>query len=193
MQPLRIADLQNIYEYEKNRDTLRKETIAYKRLRRVQLGPDIVLTFENRRTMRFQIQEMMRAERMVHDAQIQAELDIYNQLLPGDSDLSATLFIEITQEDQIREKLHHFLGLTDSDALVLQFGKDRVPAVFEAGREEADRISSVHYIRFPFNDSQREIFLEWQGPANLALDYGPYVAESSLGPEALRSLQEDLG
>ena len=95
MKALVQDDLMNILEYEKVRDEYRKEMIEYKRHRRITLGQYITITFENRKTMKFQIQEMMRTERMVQDHQIQSELDIYNSLLPQQNGLSATLFIEI--------------------------------------------------------------------------------------------------
>ena len=82
MELLKPSDLMNIIDYEKVREEYRKDIIYYKKKRRLSLGPDITVTFENRKTMKFQIQEMMRAERMVHDRQIKDELDVYNSLLP---------------------------------------------------------------------------------------------------------------
>ena len=82
MKPIVLSDLMNIIEYEKVRNDYRSELMDYKKKRRISLGPNITITFENRKTMKFQIQEMMRAERMVHDYQIQEEIDVYNSLLP---------------------------------------------------------------------------------------------------------------
>ncbi len=93
---LKRSDLMNIIEYEKVRKEYRKDIILYKKNRRIKLGPNITITFENMKTIKFQIQEMMRAERMVHDHQIQEELDIYNSLFPPKNGLRATLFIEVT-------------------------------------------------------------------------------------------------
>ena len=76
------SDLLNIIDYEKQRDNYRQELISYKKNRRFKLGPNILMTFENMKTMKFQIQEMMRAERMVHDSQIEEEIDVYNPLIP---------------------------------------------------------------------------------------------------------------
>ena len=111
MKALVQSDLMKILEYEKVRDEYRKEMIEYKRHRRITLGQYITITFENRKTMKFQIQEMMRTERMVQDHQIQSELDIYNSLLPQQNGLSATLFIEIKDAIQIRPILNQFIGL----------------------------------------------------------------------------------
>ena len=79
------------------------------------MGPNILITFENSKTMKFQIQEMMRAERMVHDNQIEEELNVYNPLIPQGEELSATLFIEITDPEKIRPVLNDFIGLTKGE------------------------------------------------------------------------------
>lgn len=192
MSKLVLDDLINIYEYEKQRDDIRKDVIAYKRLRRFQLGPDVVMTFENRRTMTFQVQEMMRAERMVHDEQIQEELDIYNSLLPSATELSATLFIEITEDARIREMLHKFLGMTSGESVFLEVAGLRAPAVFEEGREEEDKISSVHYIRFPLDESVKAAFLDQKKAAAFVIDYQDYQYRVDISPESRASLVADL-
>ena len=109
------SDLLNIIDYEKQRNIYRKELIDYKKNRRFNLGSNILITFENSRTMKFQIQEMMRAERMVHDSQIEEELNVYNPLIPKGNELSATLFIEITDPQKIRPVLDSFIGLTEGE------------------------------------------------------------------------------
>jgi len=153
------ADLLNIIDYEKQRDTYRSELIDYKKNRRFKLGPNILITFENSRTMKFQIQEMMRAERMVHDSQIEEELNVYNPLIPSGDELSATLFIEITDPEKIRPVLDSFIGLTEGVNVFFEIDGEKVVAEFEEGREKEDNISSVHYIRFPFIEEQKKIIL----------------------------------
>ena len=148
MKPIVLSDLMNIIEYEKVRNDYRSELMDYKKKRRISLGPNITITFENRKTMKFQIQEMMRAERMVHDNQIQEEIDVYNSLLPLVNGLSATLFIEVTDEAQIRPVLSQFIGLTEGKAVYFEIEDEKVYAEFEIGREESNKISSVHYIQF---------------------------------------------
>ena len=140
------SDLLNIIDYEKQRDNYRKELISYKKNRRFKLGPNILITFENTKTMKFQIQEMMRAERMVHDSQIEEEIDVYNPLIPTGNELSATLFIEITDPEKIRPVLDSFIGLTEGVNVYFELNGEKVAAVFEEGREKEDNISSVHYI-----------------------------------------------
>ena len=99
MKTLSRSSLLNILEYEIVRNEYRKDIIAYKKNRRISLGPHVTLTFENFRTLSFQIQEIMRAERLVHEKQIQEEVRIYNSIMPPNNGLSATLFIEITDEN----------------------------------------------------------------------------------------------
>ena len=124
-----LSDLMNIIEYEKVRNDYRSELMDYKKKRRISLGPNITITFENRKTMKFQIQEMMRAERMVHDNQIQEEIDVYNSLLPLVNGLSATLFIEVTDEDQIRPVLSQFIGLTEGKAVYFEIEDDMLDGI----------------------------------------------------------------
>ena len=131
MKPIVISDLMNIIEYEKVRNDYRSELMDYKKMRRISLGPNITITFENRKTMKFQIQEMMRAERMVHDNQIQEEIDVYNSLLPLVNGLSATLFIEVTDEAQIRPVLNQFIGLTEGKAIYFEIEDQKIYAEFE--------------------------------------------------------------
>jgi len=193
MKPIVIDDLLNILEYEKVRETYRKELLVYKADRRISLGPHITITFENRRTMKFQIQEMMRAERMVHDEQIQEEIDIYNTLLPKNDSLSATLFIEVADPAKIRPVLNQFIGLTLGESVYFQIGDQKVYAEFEAGREEEDRISSVHYIQFPFDMSSKEMFLSGDVSVQAGINYAEYSFEILLADEVLKSLRSDFG
>ncbi|HXA96046.1 MAG TPA: DUF3501 family protein [Candidatus Dormibacteraeota bacterium] len=106
-----LDDVLNFYEYEKVRDECRGRVIALKRKRRVAVGPYLSFVFENRETLLFQIQEVCRVERMIDDAKIQEEIGVYRALLPGARTLSATLFIEIADQDQIKLVLDRFMGL----------------------------------------------------------------------------------
>ena len=118
--PLTLDDIADLRAYERERDDFRRQVIAVKKARRVSIGPVITLTFENRLTMRFQIQEMARAERMATDEQIQHELDVYNRLLPGPGELSATLFLELTDGASLRRWLPALVGIERS--VVLRIG-----------------------------------------------------------------------
>ena len=134
MKHIVLSDLMNIIEYEKVRNDYRSELMEYKKNRRISLGPNITITFENRKTMKFQIQEMMRAERMVHDIQIQEEIDVYNSLLPLVNGLSATLFIEVTDEAQIRPVLNQIIGLTEGKAIYFEIEDQKIYELLSSGK-----------------------------------------------------------
>ena len=192
MKPIVITDLMNIIEYEKVRNDYRSELMDYKKKRRISLGPNITITFENRKTMKFQIQEMMRAERMVHDNQIQEEIDVYNSLLPLVNGLSATLFIEVTDETQIRPVLSQFIGLTEGEAVYFEIEDEKVYAEFEIGREESNKISSVHYIQFNFNATAKAAFLDNPQSVKLIINYKNYTYSETINEEMHKSWSEDL-
>lgn len=186
------SDLLNIIDYEKQRDTYRSELIDYKKNRRFKLGPNILITFENSKTMKFQIQEMMRAERMVHDSQIEEELNVYNPLIPGGDELSATLFIEITDPEKIRPVLDSFIGLTEGVNVFFEIDGEKVVAEFEEGREKEDNISSVHYIRFPFTEEQKNNFVKNPSSISIHIDYGEYSHSIVLDDNMKNSLADDF-
>ena len=186
------SDLLNIIDYEKQRDDYRKELISYKKNRRFKLGPNILITFENMKTMKFQIQEMMRAERMVHDSQIEEEIDVYNPLIPTGNELSATLFIEITDPEKIRPVLDSFIGLTEGVNVYFELNGEKVAAVFEEGREKEDNISSVHYIRFPFTSAQKNKFANDSNAISINIDYNSYTHSIELSQEMIESLSNDF-
>ncbi len=192
MKPIVLDDLMDIIEYEKIRSEYRKDLIDYKINRRISLGPNVTLTFENRRTLIFQIQEMMRAERLVHDDEIQAEIDVYNSILSLQGGLSATLFIEVTVESQIRPILNKFIGLTTGKYLWFDYGDQKIYAQFEDGREEFDRISSVHYIQFNFTDDQLTDFNNLSQSIYLHIQYKDYNFKVKLAGKTQESLANDF-
>jgi Protein of unknown function (DUF3501) len=176
--PLTLADISDQRAYERERDEFRRSVIEVKKLRRVSIGPVITLTFENRLTMRFQVQEMARAERMFSDQQIQGELDVYNRLLPAPGELSATLFLELTSDALLREWLPKLVGI--EQAVEFRIGPagsaDVVRSIPEA--DHASHLtretvtSAVHYVRFQFTEAQIAAFAE--GPVVLAVNHPQY-------------------
>ena len=192
MKSLAADTLMNIIEYEKVRHTYRQDIIAYKKNRRISLGPNVMLTFENEKTLTFQIQEIMRAERLVHDEQIQEEVDVYNTIMPPENGLSATLFIEVVEEAKIRPVLNKFIGLTDHQTLYLDINGEKVYAEFEQGREEENKISSVHYVQFLFSNEQKNNFTDSESETKLGIDYKDYKYTKTVPDGLQRSLCEDL-
>ena len=110
MHSLTPDDIRNLHEYELERPDFRSRVIELKRRRRVALGPLMTLVFENRDTVRFQIQEMLRVERIVQPDKVLHEIETYNELLPGPGEVAATLFIEITDQGRIQAILDGFIG-----------------------------------------------------------------------------------
>ena len=158
---IRLGDVINFFEYEKVREDRRRRVIALKEKRRVQVGPYLSFVFENRATLLFQIQEMCRAERIIDDARVQEEIDVYSALLPGPGELSATLFIEIADKDQIKPVLDRFMGIDIGHHVWMEMtGGLRVPGVFEAGHsdEEKGKLAAVHFVRFVFSDAAMSAF-----------------------------------
>ena len=192
MKSLTADTLMNIIEYEKVRHTYRQDIIAYKKNRRISLGPNVMLTFENEKTLTFQIQEIMRAERLVHDKQIQEEVDVYNTIMPPENGLSATLFIEVVEEVKIRPVLNKFIGLTDRQSLYLDINGEKIYAEFEQGREEENKISSVHYVQFQFRSEQKNNFTDSESKTKLGIDYKDYKYTETVPDGLQRSLCEDL-
>jgi len=192
MKKLELESLLNIIEYEKVRDDYRKDIIQYKKNRRIVLGPNVAMVFENERTLGFQIQEIMRAERLVHDEQILEEIEVYNSIMPPKNGLSATLFIEITDEKKIKSILNDFIGLTDGENLYFEIGDDKIFATFEQGREEEDKISSVHYVQFHFDQDQKARLVDPKEKVNIVINYNNYIYSVPIQDKMRSSLYEDL-
>ena len=176
--PLTLDDISDLRAYERERDEFRRAVIAEKRARRITVGPVVTLTFESRTTVRFQVQEMARAERLTTDAQVQHELDVYNRLLPAPGELSATLFLELTTEEQLRTWLPKLVGVERSVVLVLGegTGERMVRSVPEDEHQSHltrdDVTSAVHYVRFPMTPSEVAAF--GVGPVRLLVNHPEY-------------------
>lgn len=194
MKKLVLPDVKNIYEYEKVRPAMRQRIIELKRRRRVQVGSYLSFLFENRETVLFQVQEMCRAERIVDEDKVQDELDIYNELIPGAGELSATLFIEIQDASRIEEVLDLFGGLDTGEHVWIQLGADHaVPGRFEAGHSDQERgkLSAVHFVRFGFTPAEVRAFRD--APVFLLVDHPAERTRVGLPDEVKAALLEDLG
>jgi len=191
MKPISGDEVLNLHEYEIARPEFRQRVIERKRRRRVALGPIMTLVFENRDTVLFQIQEMLRIERIVRPEKVQEELDVYNELLPDALEVAATLFIEVTQADRVQPVLDSLIGLDEPGRLRLRVANKEYTAQFAAGQRREDRISAVHYVRFAVGDQGRADLAIGE-PAMLLVDDRDYHAKAALGPETVKELLEDL-
>ena len=192
MKQLTANDVLDIAQYEKQREEYRKQVIGLKKARRVQVGGLITLVFENRETIKFQIQEIMRAERIVSDDRIQEEIDTYNELLPRTNELSATLLVEIQDKERLREILDQFIGIDKGETTFLVVGDDRIPAEYEGGHSNEVRVSAVHYLRFRLTQEQAERFRSGSAPVKVAIDHQNYHEETPLPDNVRASLAGDL-
>lgn len=149
MDKLTRGDLYPLEQYAEVRSAFRAQVIEHKKNRRVPLGPIAALYFEDRLTMHYQIQEMLRAERIFEPQGIQEELDAYNPLIPDGSNLKATFMIEVPDEYERRDKLVELRGI-ENDVWVRIDGFEPVFAIADEDleRENAEKTSSVHFLRF---------------------------------------------
>jgi Protein of unknown function (DUF3501) len=190
---LTIDDIVDARAYERDREATRERVMALKRLRRVAVGDIVTFVFENRETIRFQVQEMARAEKIQTDAGIQTELDTYNTLIPATGQLSATMFIELTSEEQLRHWLPRLVGVERCLALVLGDGRTVRAVVEEQHAEQLTRddiTSSVHYVRFELSDD--EIALFQHEPVRLQIDHSSLQVAAVLRSETVQELSNDL-
>ncbi len=193
---LSLADIADVRAYEAEREKLRDRIIALKQLRRVSLGELVSVVFENSETVRFQVQEMARAEGLISDQQIQAELDVYNSLIPAAGELSATLFLELRSKAELQHWLPKLVGIEKS--IVLRVGEGdnftEVHSIAEASHEanltREDVTASVHYVRWQLDAASIDAFAT--KPVRLLVDHPAYEAEALLGEGTKKSLLGDL-
>ncbi len=185
MRPLVQDDLIPQTEYERRRQDYRRHIIALKQRRRISVGEYVTLVFENRATVQFQIQEMLRVERITEPDKIQDELDVYNAMLPGDGELSATLLIEITDEARMKELLDAFKGIDRGCTVALRVGRETVFAEFEGGHSNEEKISAVHFIRFRPDAAFIDALASGQTPVVVTVQHGPYQDEAGV-PDGMR-------
>ncbi len=193
MKRIGVEDLRDLTEYERIRPDFRNHIIDLKNRRRIQAGEKISIVFENRETVLYQIQEMIRAERIVSPEGIAHELETYNAILPQDGSLAGTLFIEIRDSGNIRADLDSFIGLDRGEHVWFDLGSGgRVVGRFAEGQSEEGRITSVHYVQFPFSASAVGAFCDPAHPVALVVEHAAYRASVPVEGSTRRSLAEDL-
>lgn len=180
--PIGRADILDYVTYEDARAERRKAAMAAKALRRVHLGPHLTFLFENRETLTYQAQEIVRAERIVRESAIQAEIDAYNRLLARPGELSCVLLIEIADRAERAVRLTEWVGLQDSLYIVDSSG-GRVFASHDEGQVEGGKLSAVQYLRFPVGTGT---------PAGLGTTFPPLVGEVVFPSATQAALLADL-
>ena len=192
MKALTPQDLIPHDEYERQRETYRQAIIELKRRRRIGLGEKITLVFENQETLRFQIQEMIRVERIFDPQKVQEELDVYNALLPASGELSATLLIELTDPDTMKQWLDLFMGLDYGQKVGLRAGGDVVYGEFEGGHSHETKISAVHFVRFRPTSAMVTAIGDQAARVALMVRHAGYEAETEVPWVTRQEWLEDL-
>ncbi len=177
MKQLIQTDLLSIADYERQREPFRSQIIALKQRRRISIGPLVTLIFENRETLRFQTQEMIRVEHILEPRKIQDELDVYNALMPEAGELSATLLIEITEQERMKEWLDVFMGLDHGETVAIRAGAEQIFGEFEGGHSHETKISAVHFVRFRPTASMTAAFADLRQSVMLTVHHHEYHAE----------------
>ena len=190
---LTLDDISDVRAYERERSDVRARVMDLKRRRRIAVGTMVTITFESRETMRYQIQEMARVEKLISDEDIQVELDTYNPMVPEPGQLCATLFLELTSDEQVREWLPKLVGIERSVVLRLADGDTVRALTDESHAAQLTRetvTAAVHYVRFEFTPAQVEAFAS--GPVHLGIDHPAYDEDVELAPSSVAELLADL-
>lgn len=175
------SEILRLEEYDARRDAIRAQVLQEKQRRRVQVGP-LTFLFENADTVRYQVHEMLRAERLYRDAEVQHELDTYNELIGGPGELGCSLLIELPDPAERDVKLRAWLGLPERLYAKLPDGR-RVRATYDHRQVGDDRLSSVQYLKFAVGGV---------APVALGSDLPGFTVETELTPEQRGALEQDL-
>lgn len=187
MKKLTVADIGTLESYEAIRPALRQAIIEHKSSRRVGLGPNATLHFEDFMTMRYQVQEMMRAERLRDSAAIQAEIDAYGPLIPDGSNLKATFMIEFPHETERRHELGRLVGIEHNIWIRIdELARVYAVADEDLQRSTEDKTSAVHFLRFEFTAEMIEAARQ-RSPWELGCDHPHYQYRVQPLPENVAS------
>ncbi|MDE2607702.1 MAG: DUF3501 family protein [Burkholderiales bacterium] len=184
--------LMTLEAYAKWRKLHKDEVIAHRRLRTVHLGEHITVQFESELTMRYQIQEMLRIEKIFEEEGIQSEIDAYAPLVPDGGNWKATMLIEYPDVNERKRELARLIGVEDRMFVEVE-GHARVYAVADEDldRENEEKTSSVHFLRFELTPAMRAA-VKAGAAVKLGCDHTNYPAHLAIDPETLASLASDL-
>jgi hypothetical protein len=193
MRPLLLDDLLPLEEYAgRRREFFESHQRYLDRYRRVRIGPRVTLVFENRQTLWFRLQEVLRIARLGEPARVQEELNIYNRLLPGRGRLQAALLIEVADEKKLTQELAAWQTFQGLD-LRLRIGETSLSSCLITCRPEDRSIGAAHWVQFPLDDKGRKLLGEFGLPARFQLHHPGYRHESlPLSEEVRQSLLDDL-
>jgi hypothetical protein len=193
MRPLTLDDLYPLEEFAARRREFFEEHQRYlDRYRRVRVGPRVTLLFENRQTLWFRVQEVLRVARLAEPARVQQELDVYNRLLPGPDRLQAALLIDVADEARLSEELAAWRDLRGED-VPLRVGGREIPADLVTSRPEDRAIGAAHWVQYVLEGEARALLADFDRPATVEVRLADYRHESApLGDDVRQSLLDDL-
>ena len=184
--------LLSLEAYARERNAYRSRVIAHKKLRTVHAGDAVTLIFEDEQTIRYQVQEMLRIERIFEDEGIRGELEAYNPLIPDGANWKATMLIEYPEPEERRRRLAELKGIEDRTWVQVE-GCERVYAIADEDleRENEEKTSSVHFLRFELDEDMRR-GLKRGAALSVGIDHPHYRASVGVAPEVRASLAGDL-
>jgi hypothetical protein len=184
--------LMTLEAYSKFRKNHKAEVLAHRKLRSVHLGEHITLQFESETTIRYQIQEMLRIEKIFEEEGIQQEIDAYAPLMPDGSNWKATMLIEYPDVNERKRELARLIGVEDRMFIEVE-GHERVYAIADEDldRENDEKTSAVHFVRFEFSPAAKAA-IKAGAAVKLGCDHTHYPAHTAISAEALASLAGDL-
>ena len=192
MEKLKADDLLSLERYHKERPRMRAEVLAHKRDRQAPIGPNVTLYFEDRLTMRYQVQEMLRAERIFELEAIAEELEAYNPLIPDGTNLKATMMLEYPDVAERRAALERLKGIEHRVYLeVGALGRVLAHADEDLDRSDETKTSAVHFLRFELDAAMRAA-LKSGAALKLGIDHEHYRHELAASAELAKSLAADF-
>jgi hypothetical protein len=192
MNKLKVSDLYSLEEYHRLRPEFRAKVLEHKKKRQLAVGPNATLYFEDRLTMQYQVQEMLRIERIFEQEAIEEELTAYNPLIPDGSNLKATFMMEFSDSAERREALVRLRGIEDVVYLTVD-GFERVQAVADEDLERSseDKTSAVHFVRFELSDAMKSA-VKRGATLRITIEHPEYRHAVDAGDTLRKALAADL-
>jgi len=192
MKKLITSDLLSLEEYDKSREEIKQNLLLHKKNRSIKIGDNVLLLFEDYETIKYQVQEMLRIEKIFKEKDIQDEIDAYQSLIPDGNNLKATMLIMYTDVNERKIMLNKLCDLENRVWLSINNSK-KIFAVsdedLERSREE--KTSAVHFLRFQLSDEDKKLFKEIDDII-IGIDHKEYNYETNLQRDTMSSLAKDL-
>ncbi len=184
------GEILGLAEYEQIREPFRRRIMLLKQARRVALGSNMTVLFENHDTALCQIQEMLRTERITGERAVLHELETYNELVPSESELSATIFIEYPEREERDRMLVALAGV--ESAFYVRVAGERCPVIPDLRGKDATRTMAVQYVKFPLGPNAVTALRQGECEVTLGVEHEMYRVEVLLSPSVVRSLSADF-